>query len=333
MAIAVACTFAGCPCVNSVINGDPSIRWWLFSNFGANQICPNMLKRGVPLKFAPLGAASVGRFFPDNCRVTVDNASQTMQLYASGTGYVFLPVTRRVGFYAGVAVEYRPDFHLDDDDIYVWGRFNRLLAAPDLRLLGVENSVVNLATMTPLGDVATVIGQGLMATELGRGFTVVRQSDGDSFALGILNPPDKPPRQFTPGSDHTTLATDLTQVNAASRDYLGPLAVDSSGSALYIKLRVTGAPLNYMVVDKPTGDAWRQPYQAAAPIGPPPVPPLAFGTAPIGDTNRTVPVAQGLYYVVVENLAPAPVALGMQIPFTQESIGYASYAIEVGDRP
>jgi hypothetical protein len=179
-----------------------------------------------------------------------------------------------------------------------------------------------------------VLGQGVLASELARGFTVVHQDDGDSFAIGLLNPPDKPPRIFTPGSDHIALASDMSEIHAASREYIGPLSIDSKSSALYIKLRVSGAPVQYVVVDKQGGDAWRQPYEHAQPIGPAPVPPLAFGQVGLGDTNRTVPLAPGLYYVVVENLAPAPYTpLGVPLPFSNEQVAYASYSIEVGDTP
>src|ERR1700741_1272509 len=100
---------------------------------------------------------------------------------AAGSGYVMLPFTRRVGFYVGMSVEYLPDFRIEEDAMYVWGKFNCFVAQPDLRILGVENPVVNLATQTPFGNVATVIGNGIVAGEIGRGFTVVRQEDGADF--------------------------------------------------------------------------------------------------------------------------------------------------------
>ena len=129
-----------------------------------------MVKRGAPLKLGALGAASVGRFFPEQCNVQVNEQSQTIVVMVSGTGYATLPVARRVGFACALSIEYAPDFHLaEDDSTYVWGKFSRLLAPPDLRILGVENPVINLATQTPAGTVATAIGQGIVAGEIGRG--------------------------------------------------------------------------------------------------------------------------------------------------------------------
>src|SRR5262245_13633554 len=123
-----------------------------------------MLKRGFPLKLPQFGNASVGRFFPSPCDVQVGNARRAIVARAAGTGYVMLPFTRRVGLYVAMAVEYLPDFRLEEDATYVWGRFSRFIGDhPELRILGVENPALNLATQTPFGTVANVIGTGLVA--------------------------------------------------------------------------------------------------------------------------------------------------------------------------
>jgi len=331
--LALAFTGVGCPCVRGAVNTNESLRWWMFSNFGASRVCPEMLKRGVPLKLEALGPASLGRFFPDQCNVQTNEASHTIVMTAAGHGYAVLPITRRVGFWFRVSVEFRPDFRLEEDATYVWGRFSQLMAPPELRIIGVENSIVNLATQTPLGSLGNVLGQGVISSEIGRGFTVVRQSNGDDFTLGILNPPNLPKRQFQPGDDRTQLATDYVEIGASSREYLGPFSVESNGAALFMKLRVAGAPVDYYFTDKPMGDAWLATYEQAYPIGAPPGPPIGFGNAPLGETTRYVPVQPGRFYVVIENRAATPLApLGMPIPFT-ESKSQVSYSIELGDRP
>ena len=141
---------SGCGFVRGSVNASPELRWFLFSNFVAQRMCPEMLKRGVPLKLPAFGAASVGRFFPQQCHVQVDDPRQVILMSASGTGYVTLPFTRRVGFSVAISVEYAPDFRLEEDAMYVWGKFNRFVAAPDLRIMGVENPVVNLALQSVL---------------------------------------------------------------------------------------------------------------------------------------------------------------------------------------
>jgi hypothetical protein len=330
--LALAVVGVGCPCARGAINASPGIRWWLFSNFGASKMCPEMLKRGVPLKLAAFGNASVGRFFPSSCNVQVDDSRQVIVMTAAGTGYVTLPFTRRVGFYVGMAVEYAPDFRLEEDAMYVWGKFNRFTTQPDMRIQGVENPVVNLATRTPVGDVATIIGNGIVASEIGKGFTVVRQDDGDDFAIGHLEPPEKPKRQFKAGKGRVMLATDLTEVRPTSRDYLGPFEITDKKAALYVRAKIQGAPVVYAVVERSVGDAWRRAYETAQPMTPPPGPVLGQGAMAAGDVKLAFPLERGSYYLVVENQAPAPFApLGVALPGA-EQIAYVSYIAEVGDR-
>jgi hypothetical protein len=329
--LTLAIVGAGCPCVNSVVNASPELRWWLFSNFGASRICPEMLKRGVPLKLPALGGASVGRFFPSQCDVKVDDRSQTIAMTTNGTGYATLPFARRVGFYVGLQVEYRPDFRMESEGVWVWGTFNRFVTPPDLRILGVENPIVNLATQTPAGDVATLLGQSIVAGEIGKGFTVVHQDDGDDFAIGHLDPPDKPKRQFVPGKDRVVLASDLDGLYPTSRDYLGPFEVSANGAAIYFRAKPTST-IAYAVLDRSVGEAWRRGYESAQPMTAPPGPVLAQGILPLNDTELRFPVNPGTYYVVIENQTPAqPAPLGVPLPFP-EQITYVSYSVTIGDR-
>jgi hypothetical protein len=331
LVLALAVTAVGCPCVNSTVNASPELRWWLFSNFGASKICPEMLKRGVPLKLPQLGNASVGRFFPSQCFVQVDDPRKAIVMTVQGTGYATLPVARRVGFSVGMTVEYLPDFRLEDGATYVWGKFSRFVSPPDMRVLGVENPVVSLATRTPAGDVATLIGNGLVASEIGRGFTVVRQDDGDDFTLGHLEAPQKPKRQFKSGDEHVVLGSDLTEVHGQSRDFLGPFEVPDKNAALFFHARVEGAPLIFAVVDRSVGEAWRRAYEQAQPMAAPPGALISQGTLALGEANQKFPVQPGAYYVVVENTTPAPFApLGIPLPVA-EQVAYVSYSLEVGD--
>lgn len=325
--LVLAVAGVGCPC-SGVVNSSPELRWWLFSNFGASKICPEMMKRGVPLKLPQTGAASVGRFFPSNCQVQVDDARKAIVMNAAGTGYVLLPFTRRVGFSVSMGVEYLPDFKLEDDATYVWGKFSRFVVPPNLQILGVENPVINLASQTPFGSVAGIIGNGLVASEIGKGFTVVRQEDGDDFTLGHLDPPAKPARQFKPGKDHFLLATDLTSVSSSAREFLGPFTVEDNGVSLFLRANVQNAPLSYYVVDRSVGQPWRQSYETAQPMGPPPGNIIARGPLAVGEARLAFPVGSGVYYIVLENAAPAPL-LGV---VGSETVSQVSYSVELGDR-
>lgn len=322
--LALAVAGVGCPCARGAVNASPELRWWLFSSFGASKICPEMLKRGVPLKLPQLGPASVGRFFPSRCDVRVDDVRKAVVMTTAGTGYVMLPLTRRVGFSVAMSVEYLPDFRLEDDATYVWGKFSRFVAPPDMRILGVENPVVSLATQTPFGSIATVIGNGLVASEIGRGFTVVRREDGDDFALGHLDPPQKPTRQFTAGAGRVVLASDVSTVHARAREYLGPFEIVSQGAALYLHLRVEGAPLRYAIAERSVGEYWRRQYESAQPLGPAPGVLAAEGLLALGEADLGFPLNPGVYYIVLENAA-APSLMA-------EPTAQVRYSVEVGDR-
>jgi hypothetical protein len=330
MVLALAFAGVGCPCIRGPVNSSEAIRWWLFSQFGAQKICPEMTKKGVPLK---MGGATVGRFFPTQCNVQLSDPDRSMAVAIAGSGYAFLPMARRVGFTATARVEFRPDFRLESDATYVWGRFSRMIEGPTLRVTGVENGLVNLAFRTPLGDVATVLGQGIAQSEISRGFTVVRGDDGDEFALGILTPPEKPSRAFIVGNDHKLLGGDSVDIHASEREYLGPFEITDKGQGLFVKTRTTGAPLTALLVDRALGDAWRQPYENGQPLAGPPGPPIASGTIAPGDSTQFFPLPPGLYYVVVENRAAMPqVPFGLPLPVS-EPVGSLTWSVEVGDKP
>ena len=326
----LAVSGVGCAgCLKSTVNNDPALRWWLFSNFGASKVCPEMLTRGVPIKLALLGPDNIGRFFPSQCAVHVDDNAHTMRIDVTGQGYAVLPVAKRVGFYCGLAVEFAPDFYLGDDATYVWGKFKQIDGVPDLRLLGVENPVVNLATQTPLGQVANVLGQGVLQSQLSQGFTVVQSDDGQDFTLGILQPPAKPKRAFKGGDDRVVLESGVTDLHAISRDYLGPFTINQGGAALYMHVQANG-PVTYTVVGKDLGDAWRQSYQAAQPIAPAPGQPIAYGQLAMGDQTLKFALDPGSYYFVADNLNPPAATIMGVTPF--EAVTQLTYSAEVGQR-
>src|SRR5688572_33214268 len=106
--LSLAVAGVGCPCARGAINASPEIRWWLFSNFGASKICPEMLKRGIPLKLPQSTTASVGRFYPSQCDVRVDDARKAIIISTTRTVYAVYPFTRRVSFQVNPSVEYLP---------------------------------------------------------------------------------------------------------------------------------------------------------------------------------------------------------------------------------
>lgn len=331
--LVLAVTGVGCPCVRSAVNGSPEIRWWLFSHFGASKVCPEMLSKGMPLDLPAFGEGSVGRFFPNGCSARIDDERKAMVVAVSGTGYVNVPVARRVGFGITTTIEYLPDFRMEEDALYVWGRFGRFVVPPEVRVLGAENALVNLATQTPLGSVATVIGNGMAESEIAKGFTVVRQDDGDAFALGHLDPPNKPRRELPAGKDRVVLASHVSAIRGGSRDYLGPFTVEDDDASLYLAARVAEAPVTFTVVSRAVGEAWRRGYEQGGPLGPPPGPVVGQGMLSTSTSTYAFAAPKGAYYIVLENANAAPLApLGVPLPTPGETVAHVTYNVELGRR-
>src|SRR5262245_39721043 len=182
-AIAAAFSVAGCPCLESVVNPSPALQWWLFSNFGASHVCPEMLKMGVPLRLQN-GQPAIGRFFPANCSYAVDEQRRTVAVSFAGNGYGYMSPARRIGFSVSGTVEFRPGIQLAGDKAYVFGQFNRIISGPTFQVGYIENPVVDIAANLPgVGSVANLFGNQVVASELTRGFTVVNSDKGNDFAL------------------------------------------------------------------------------------------------------------------------------------------------------
>ncbi len=304
--LVLATCAAGCPCVNSVVNASDSLRWWLFSGWGAQRMCPEMLEHGgVALRLGD-SAAATGRFFPKNCNHRVDDANRTVTVDFEGTGYAYVAPARRVGFSSTVSVEYRPDFQLSGDDVYVWARLNRVVAGPAFQLGYVENPIASAATsIGPIGQVANQIGNQIVTSELTRGFTVVHNEDsGNEFGLGIVLPPQRPRRPYdTSEDDAFTFSNETVEIFAGQRDYLGPFTLPESDQKLVLKLSVDGPNgLDVLVLQRGYGDAWREAYQTGRDAGPPGLVLTSFPVGP-GFTTRELKLPLGQYVVVIDNTA------------------------------
>lgn len=295
----------GCPCLRGPVNASPALRWWLFSNFGAKQVCPELRKRGIGLRLQDRGPA-VGRFFPNQCGIDIDSEHQLLTVHFAGDGYAFTPLSKRVGFTCSASVQYRPDFFLGDDDVYVWGRVNRIVNGPTFRLGYVENPLADAATaVTPLGNIANLFGNQIVAGELTRGFTVLQDygTESNSFALGILEPPNKPHTAFSVSStERHTYANETIEVQFNQRDFLGPFDVLENDQQLVMRYFLQGPAVDAMVVSQAVGDRWRAAYQQGQPLGPPPGPVVAGAPlVPGRNIDAAYPLPPGRYYVVIDN--------------------------------
>jgi hypothetical protein len=292
-----------------------------------------MTKRGAPLRLAD-GAPVVGRFFPAGCQSVLNDERQTVTLQFSGDGYAWTPITKRISFTCTATVEYKPDFHKDGGTVYVW--FRPASISPPVFEVGlVEQPAVGLATaMTPLGVFANFFGQQIVSSELGRGFTVIHESAGDDFALGILEPGRRPSHPYTMhGSDRIMFMNEVAEVHGNTLDFLGPFEIDGSGRMLFAKFRSAGIALDVAVTTRTAGDAWRRQYQNQRGVPRPPAPPIAAGIIPAdAETDRSIALPRGQYYLVVDNSA----YVGQTAPPASllfDPVARVSYLISMGDVP
>ncbi|MFO0757330.1 MAG: hypothetical protein U0359_12615 [Byssovorax sp.] len=292
----------------AIINNSPELRWKLFSLFGAQRICPEMLKRSVSIRLQDRSPA-IGRFYPMQCTYAVDDARQVVTVSVGGTGYGYMLPAKRVGFSLSASVEYRPDFVIAGDDLYVWAKLNRIVDGPRFQLGYVENPLADVAAnIPPFGSIANFLGNQVVQGAMTQGFTVIHNEDkGDDFTLGQIYPPQRPHHPFQIStSERFTFANETVDVQGGQRDYLGPFEIASPGQALYLTMSSQGPAVDVMVVDKLTGDAWRDLYQRGAPLGPPPGPVLGSIVLQPGQVaNLRFPMQPGLYYIVIDNTAAA----------------------------
>lgn len=298
----VAFAFVGCPCVREPVNASPGLRWWLFSNFGAQRMCPEMLKRGAPLKLNVTGN-TIGRFFPEQCSHQVNDQAQTVTLSFSGTGFAWTPIAGRVGFAVSASIEYRMDFYMAEDAVYIWAKPARILYGPDFKMGAIENKLVNWAAQGPAGYMANTFGGQIVQGQLASGFTVVHSDEGDEFALGQISPPQRPPKALADlEGERYQFANDLTEIRAEQIDLIGPLEVADTGQALFVRMRLTGPALDVLVIRRGTGDLWRNGLQLGAALGPPPEPPVTgFALQPGPEVRQRLPLPPGQYYIVLDN--------------------------------
>jgi hypothetical protein len=329
---------AGCGLFRGAVNNSPEVRWWLFSNFGASQMCPEMLKRSAPLRLMN-GGNVIGRLFPTACQHRVDEQRMTVSLEFTGTGYAWTPIAGRVGFSAHAGVEYRADFSLQDDATYVWARAERLLFAPEFRVGSIENRLVDWAqNQSPVGYLTNTFGAQVTQSQLLSGFTVVRSDDGDAFSLGILMPPERPRQPFRSGGDGRVLVdADTAEVRVEQVDFLGPIVVEESGQSLFFKYGVVGPTAEALLWSRADADAWRERLQTGAVLAPPSAPALFGFTLSAGVTEeQRVPLPPGQYVLVVDNSSRVGRVNPPWNPLLN-AVGanplILSYRLEVGETP
>ena len=306
-------------------------------SFGLSQFCQQMTSHNAPLKMTP-DAPVTGRFYPQHCtQQTLPNGDLWVQF--DGVGYAFTPLSRKVSFTSGASIQYDEDFKCaPDNSIYAYFATRKTSSPPTFNLLQIEASMANLVQGW-IAPQANAYGTQMVNSQLAEGFTVIQGDDGSTdFAVGKVELGQRPPHPFdVHGQNRLLVESQRVQVYPNERDFIGPIEVKDKGRALYFLMQLDGMQsINVMLLPKAMGDAALMAYIDSGPVGALPGLPqwgdvLKYGV----QYQRAVPVAPGMYYVVVDSTPsagqvapPAAFALG-----GAEQPAIINYAIQIGDAP
>lgn len=297
--------------------------------FGLGEFCKQLTHRGVPLQMRA-GEPTAGRFMANTCNYQELESGDVFVQFA-GPGYVWTNVTWRLGFEATGAVQYNQDFLMDGATMYAYFR-TRAVVSKGFEAKMVEQGGAVASTVTSVVD---GIAKELVQSQLERGFTVIRNSNGSvDFAVGMINKGERPAKPFEVHEDkRVTMMNERTNVAGNQLDFLGPFTVEDSKQALFLTMSVDGAPgVDAIVVDKSTGDQWLNTFVYSSGVPQPPTPPISIDMVPTRTQwTKAVPVPKGHYYVVLDNSAAignvAPTFSGSAVPST----AMVSVVVQLGD--
>ena len=336
--LAVACSPSSVCKLGGPIN-DPSNRTLRrnIMSFGLSQFCDQLTSHNAPLKLSA-DAPVIGRFYPQHCtQQMLDNGDLWVQF--DGLGYASTDLARKVTFTAGAALQYDQDFKCAaDDSVYAYFATRRV-APPTFQLLQIENSMANLVQGW-IAPYANTFGTQMLTSELSEGFTVIQSDNGDiDFDLGRLPLGQRPKHPFdVHGQGRVFVESHRVQVAGNERDLIGPIEVKDSGRALYLTMQLDGQQaIHVLLLPKAQGEAALQQYLRSGPVGALPWPPQWSDVLQYGvQYQRAVPVAPGMYYVVLDSTpSGGQVAPPAALPLGGggERPAVVNYEIQIGDAP
>lgn len=300
--------------------------------FGLDEFCRELLEHGAPLRLSD-GQPVIGRFFGESCEAkSIDNVEKsTIIVQFGGRGYAWTAGTGRMGFRAQGLLELAPDFRIHEDAMYVFFRPVQVDTS-DFELLMTEHPLAQ-AVADLVGLDEQKLGKAIIQAQLGRGFTAIRyDADGHTdFALGLIDPGDRPFRPYTVvASPRTTEANGRTELFAGQQDFVGRIHV-GSGENITVTLRVEGTDsIDFALLSEASAVPHLQSYLSQP--GSPPVKIVpsflaqATSTAP---TRAEVRVPEGSYFLVLDH-SPA---WGDHTPDAKSLPARIDYLIQTGAAP
>jgi hypothetical protein len=300
---------------------------------GMGDFCKQMTTRNAPLRLST-DSPVIGRFYPTQCQA---GDGDLMNVTFSGYGYAWTNVTKKMTFTGGGSAAYRYDFQVtegDHCDIYAYFRPARVDAS-NFQVYRIENQLTSM--FNQLGSFGDNFGRQMLSKKLQEGFTVISRDANEQnidFALGIVPLGKKPfhPYQVDSSDGRVTYENERTEVHQNQRDFVGPIDIEDSGKALYIRAGVDGvSAIDVMIMRKADGDASLKLYYEYPQSGPLAAPPLDGQVLQAGvEMNRAVSVPPGMYYVVFDN-TPSAGQVAPPVNALDDRAAVVNYLIQVGD--
>jgi|GEM_PF-224046 len=298
--------------------------------FGLEEFCKELTHRGAPLRMRDEDPV-IGRFYARSCNHhELESGDVFVQI--EGIGYGWTNASLRVAFTASAAIQYNQDFLMDGSTMYAYFR-TRMVASKETKVTMMEQGGAVGAVISPIANAAA---PQVLESQLQRGFTVIRDSNGSvDFSVGMVEKGQRPVKPYeVRDGDHVTMMNERTEVRGNQLDFLGPFHVDDNDGALFLTMSIDGTTaVDVMVVDKGMGDQWLDLFVKAPGVPQPPMPPLMTDVVPKGTQwQKTVPVRRGHYYVVLDNSSvigsATPPAVGTVPPAALVNV-----VVQVGEAP
>jgi hypothetical protein len=300
-------------------------------SYGIGQFCTELVKHSAPLKLAD-DQPAIGRFFPTSCK-TSELPNGDLQVALGGRGYAWTNLTKKVTFDMTGTVEYDQDFQLDGSTMYAYFRTKRV-SKSDFKSRAVENPVANLVnSLTSAGD---NFGRQLLSSELQKGFTVIRDKDGNAdFGLGVVELGKRPLKPWdVHGQNRITYENTRSEVHQNERDFVGPIWIEDSGRALWVTATLDGLDAaDVLVLRKDDGERSIDAYVADGSAGPLAGVPVFSDVVRNGvQYTKAIKLPKGAYYLVWDN-TPTAGRVAPAVQMLNDSAATLTYIVQIGDAP
>jgi hypothetical protein len=300
-------------------------------SYGIGQFCTELVKHDAPLRLAD-DQPVIGRFYPKSCS-TREMADGNLQVSLGGDGYAWTNLSKKVSFDMNGTIEYDQDFQLDGSTMYAYFR-TKQVSHSDFKSRVIEQPIASFVNqLSPIGD---NFGRQLLATELAKGFTVIRDPNGNAdFGLGVIDVGKHPQKPWdVHGSSKLTYENLRTEVHQNQRDFVGPIVIEDSGRALYVTATLDGLDaVDVLLLAKAEGEASLGYYLNYGASGPLAGNPVFSDVVHAGARySRPIPVAKGTYYLVWDN-TPSAGVVAPPVNLLDDRAAMISYVVQIGDAP